>query len=145
MVQDKRLYSEQDQQASRVEPLHPKLSRVLSRVKFRLSVLLPVLLLESDNTRWTQGGSTNNQNCQWICKQSESDRHSLDPDKSYSIYENKERGATGILNIIFNWHLISRYVGSCQTIFKECHEITKMMTIDICFKFLSSGFYGFLI
>ena len=48
---------------SRVEPLHPKLSRVLSRVKFRLSVLvllpLPLLVLESDNTRWTQGGSTN--------------------------------------------------------------------------------------
>ena len=54
---------QQDQQASRVEPLHHKLSRVLSRVQFRLSVLLPLLVLlpvlESDNTRWTQGGSTN--------------------------------------------------------------------------------------
>ena len=27
--------SKQDQQASRVEPLHPKLSRILSRVKFK--------------------------------------------------------------------------------------------------------------
>ena len=51
------IISKQDQQASRVEPLHPKLSRILSRVKFRLSelllllVLVLVLLLDCDITR----------------------------------------------------------------------------------------------
>ena len=48
-------YVKQDQQASRVEPQDPKLSRVLSRVKFRLSVpvllLLLLLVLDCDNTR----------------------------------------------------------------------------------------------